>query len=189
MKGSLDYVDREAIAKLRQTQINNIMADSFKLNREVFGEFLPTGIERIRIIPGREAQELQVLTALVYGEANNQNARVQEWFRDHNWKRVWITDEKSQRTADLSMVEDHLIEYILFDEDGFLYYMQDDRGRPANPPKYLQWDIYGIRHYITTKLGIMSAIKNEELIANTLEGKEGIPATAEPTVIIQEDER
>ena len=141
------------------------------------------------MIPGREAQELQVLTALVYGEANNQNARVQEWFRDHNWKRVWITDQDGQRTADLAMVEDHFLEYILFDEDGFLYYMKDDRGRPASPPKYLQWDIYGIRHYITTKLGIMSAIKNEELIANTLEGEAATIAPTEPNVIIQEDGR
>ncbi len=166
---TMDYEEYSATLKLKQRIRNELMDNSFKIVKEPFREFLPTDIDRVRLIPGKEAHQLYIMTGLVYGEGKYMKARIEKWFRDWHWTRNYITDEEGQRTNDLSQVPDELHPYVLFDESGLLFYFTDGHHQPSLPPPYLQWDISGIRHFITTRLGIMSAAKNEELIASTLE--------------------
>lgn len=164
--------DHDAVLKLKQRKRNELMDNSFELNREIFKPFLPEGVDKVRLIPGPEAQRLQSMATFVYGAEEYNREFAEDWLRKHKWRRVYITDENREWTKDPMLVPRDKLELVHADGEGFLYFFLDDRGRPANPPDYLHFDLSGIKLYITSMLGIMTGTKNEELIANTLENRD-----------------
>ena len=166
-----DYRDN-AVQKMKQAKRDELMDDGFKLSHELYRPFVPNGIEKVRLVPGEEAERLQTMATMASIALEYQETRARRWFQTHGWTQNYLTDVDGNRTIDPRYVKKDKAMYVREDKEGFLFYWVDKHGLTVNPPAYLKSDFSGIQFYIYSTLSIMTSTKVEQLIETTYETPE-----------------
>ena len=166
-----DYRDN-AVQKMKQAKRDELMDDGFKLSHELYRPFVPNGIEKVRLVPGEEAERLQTMATMASIALEYQETRARRWFQTHGWTQNYLTDVDGNRTIDPRYVKKDKAMYVREDKEGFLFYWVDKHGLAVNPPAYLKSDFSGIQFYIYSTLSIMTSTKVEQLIETTYETPE-----------------
>lgn len=185
--------EQAALERQKQDTRNDFLDDGVRTVREQFATFLPDGVEKIRIIPGEEAENIREWATLAAREVRYAEQRISRYARDHRLTQVYVRDREKRRTTALDDVGQELYPYILADREGYIYYYRDRSGNFCKLPDYLATDIRPITDEIAGRLAMMSATKNEEMIANTLERPGQVtypsyPVAPRAVPLVQEDE-
>jgi hypothetical protein len=176
----LGWEEQAALERQKQNTRDEILDDGIKTVHDQFDPFLPKGVEKIRIVPGEEAENIREWATLAAREKRYAEKRIAQYVRDHRLTKVFIRDRDRQPVSIQSDIGSDLLRYALRDDQGFYYYLEERGGRPHRLPEYLGADITPVTDEISGRLAIMSASKNEEMITNTLEKPQPLPYPTYP---------
>lgn len=167
-----DYRSDDAVQKMKQAKRDELMDDGFKLSHELYRPFVPNGVDKVRLVPGDEAERLQTMATMASIALTYQEGRARRWFQTHGWTQIYLTDADGNRTSDPRYIKKDKAVYVREDKDGNLFYWVDRHGLALHPPAYLKSDFSGIQFYIYSTLSIMTSTKTEQLIETTYETPE-----------------